>query len=702
MAGITKSSNGVRRKRLPSERILLPGTRDVCMTNACKLTSLTSEGTAPVKHPDPPPSSPVISDASDPTRDEIEGPSTPSKATTFPLDPRADKSGYAQATSQLNFDPENITPGPYEIPTAVDDADAALFGDIQADEGAGASQAERQHGFDPMPSVRFHDPMFFGDGLPTSPDHHLANNEWPDVGNPKSQDVDLPDFDLYDETLDPDVEEILRGEDEVQPPGLAYPSPSPSDSPSSIGTHGGFPVRLKEPALAPDSPEMLVAMFSRLTCGILSIKDGPNENPWRTMLLPMSADNPALRHAILSMTAFHASRQDPRFRIAGLRHSQKSLRYLGNRLETMRKDAALATTLVLAFSESWDQETSTGIRHLHAARKLVTQSATNHQQHADFDEIERLKFLRNTWVYMDVIARITTIDAEDMEDLDALFNPVYGPDGLIQELDPLMGCATTFFPLLGAVANLVREIRKNARISPRVVSRAASLRTDILKWRPPTHFHQPEDESIEIAHSIKTAEAYRWATLMFLYEAVPMIATENLGDLAERVLYDLVSVPISSRLVIVHIFPLLIAGCEMSGDDNRLLVEERWMSMTHRMTIGNLDRCLDVIHEVWKRRDQLERPIMNDDNEQAMMGRDDIDVGSNLVRHRRTLSTPASYPVVVRPDQLRRTSNEHVANIDPEVTVRGRCHWLTVMREWDWASEFSPHPPLLTMLVANC
>ena len=585
----------------------------------------------------------------------------------------------------MNFDPDNITPGPYDVPTLIDDVDPVHPIPLELEEDISFSDLNSHSASAPVTGISFEGSGSFGDVLDHSPGPG-ATHEWQELSGGQDIENDLPELGFFGESFDADVEEILRADEQPQPWMLGLPSPSSSKSSSSLGSGGDMSVKLKEPVFAPDSPEMLVSMFSKLTCGILSIKDGPTENPWRTMLLPMARDVPALHHAILSMTAFHASRHDPRFRIAGLRHSQKSLHYLGNRLGVMRKDAALATTLVLAFSESWDQETSTGIRHLRAARRLITQPLIDHQNAADWDEIERLKFLRNTWVYMDVIARITASDGDDLEDLDSLFIPIYGPDGLVHGLDPLMGCAATFFPLLGRVANLVREIRKSTRISPRVVSRAAALRVEILKWRPPVLFQQPEDESIEIAHSLKTAEAYRWATLLFLYQAVPLIATENLADLAEKVLYDLVLVPTSSRLVIVHIFPLLVAGCELSYEDNRLLVEERWALMMQRMEIGNLDRCLDVVHEVWRRRDEIVRPIQEGD-EQVLISDDDMEHVSDLGIRRRTLSTPTSYPTIIRPDQLKRSPTDHVADINPEMTVRGRCHWLTVMRDWNWASE---------------
>jgi hypothetical protein len=28
--------------------------------------------------------------------------------------------------------------------------------------------------------------------------------------------------------------------------------------------------------------------------------------------------------------------------------------------------------------------------------------------------------------------------------------------------------------------------------------------------------------------------------------------------------------------------------------------------------------------------------------------------------------------------------------MDPELTVRGRLHWVSVMKDWEWESKFNP------------
>ena len=379
--------------------------------------------------------------------------SVPFQPQTFPLDPPLDQQRFAIADCGLKLELDTAGPGtciaqnpPGEVDPSVD----TLLGDEEeeyVDDDFEPTTARSGFSFEGSPIF---------DGAPLCSGNLDISSDWHGPLIFSYQDHEM--FGPFTEVVDDDMEEINEGREFSQTWPVAYPSPSPTDSSSSTGLR--VTLVTKQPNFNPFSTEMLITRFASETCGILSIKDGQNENPWRMMLLPMSFGVPALHHAILCLSAFHASREDKRFRITGLKHMQKSIRYLGNQLSTMRRDTALATTLVLAFSESWNEETSTGIRHLKAARTLVTQAITNHKANADFEEIERLKFLRNTWVYMDVIARITALDCDDLENLDALFAPVYGPESQNEELDPLMGCAWELFPLIGKVANLVREIRR--------------------------------------------------------------------------------------------------------------------------------------------------------------------------------------------------------------------------------------------------
>ncbi|KAF4624786.1 hypothetical protein G7Y89_g13383 [Cudoniella acicularis] len=518
----------------------------------------------------------------------------------------------------------------------------------------------------------------------------------------------------HDSVMEDDVEEIIR-----EPPisdaemWMSQRTPASFSRSATLtpGTMRDDPFNkiYRQPEVQAGSPEMLMLRFDKQTCGILSVKDGPTENPWRTLVWPLARDSPALYHAIASMTAFHTSKERPALRVDGMEHMRRSIRSLATGIEKMRTDTALATTLVLAFSESWDQHISTGIEHLRGAKILVNRALVSHQQkNLSGDDLARLRFLCNTWVYMDVIARLTSVDDDESNDFDHIvpLNMPSFPNN--NEVDPLMGCASTLFPLIGRAANLCRKVRKVETNSIQIISQAIELKEAIEQWSPPPGgaFERPEDPTSEIQHALQTAEAYRYATLLYLHQAVPEIPSLTSAQLAKKVLVYLATVPLSSRLVIVQIYPLLAAGCEAYDSEDRKWVEERWQSMASRMWIGNIDRCWEVMQEVWSRRDAAEaekaekvnqrRPgasgMMHSESSKRKfeeeLAMDDMFSFSDMLNSSVLGGNP--------PKKQRNSATENFAGhpkrrqepiteeLDPEVTVRGRMHWVGVMKDWEW------------------
>ncbi|KIW71462.1 hypothetical protein PV04_03627 [Phialophora macrospora] len=526
-------------------------------------------------------------------------------------------------------------------------------------------------------------------------------------------------------------------------------SPTPSET-STASSRSSDMTLLAQPSLDASSPEMLMLRFDKQTCGILSVKDGPTENPWRTLIWPLARESPALYHAISSMTAFHGAHEIPDLHVPGMAHMTKAIKRLASEIENMRLDSALATSLALAFGEGWDRHVSTGVQHLRGAKVMVNNAVVRHRRDMRLGQMttqdaNRLKFLCNTFVYMDVIARLTSLEeAHDLnfEEILTTVNASYGDQ---IEVDPLMGCATTLFPLIGRVANLIQRVRKTESNSLTMVSTAMELKEQLQQWQVPNAlvFERPEDPNSEVQHSIQTAEAYRYATLLYLHQAVPEIPSDPAFSLAKKVLVTLASVPLSSRATIVQIFPLLAASCEVTDPEDRNWVTQRWGAMITRLKIGNVNSCWSVVQEVWHRRDTYESekanrllrqyasrgvpggnfvpplldvppglkrkaytmdPVAMGDNglfirNQNQPQRQQPGVSEELDSARRPLkrrvttdgmgngngmpSTSLNMPSISLP---RRQTGDIISpdQLEREYTVRGHLHWLGVMADRDW------------------
>ena len=523
----------------------------------------------------------------------------------------------------------------------------------------------------------------------------------------------LPSPDSLRSYEEEEIEEIIRETDPATFWLLPTTSPSPSDSSgSSAGAWTDtFAADIyAQPKMPYDSQETLMLRFDKQTCGILSVKDGPSENPWRTMLWPLAKGQGALWHAITSMTAFHASKDSPGLRVKGIKHMNQSIQLLASGMDSMPLTASLATTLVLAFCESWDILISTGIRHLQGASHLIGKMMTRYRRQKSLLRHEPcLGFLCRTWVYMDVIARLTSLEGDDSTNFDIVGTSLC-QSSVSHQMDPLMGCASTLFPTIGRVANLVRKIRQRTQPnSLQIISQAKELKSSLDRWSPPSMVAAPEDRWTEVEQGFWTAEAYRGATLLYLLQAVPEISygsvAETVRALANEVLRHIANVPVTSGMVIIHIFPLLAAGCEAVGIEDRMFVVDRWEAMMRRMKIQNLDRCLDVVKEVWERRDSA----AFDMGRQDPHGADSIpqegsmptpstatkrkynsdEEDSPAEKKRRVIHNMFS-PALSNstPQFLKRESTNPSSDLEFDLTVRGRLHWAGVMNDFGWEGEF--------------
>ena len=507
---------------------------------------------------------------------------------------------------------------------------------------------------------------------------------------------------------------------------VASPTPSQKSNTSSNMT------LLAQPRLASSSTEMLSLRFDRETCGILSVKDGPTENPWRTLVWPLARDSPALYHAIYSMAAFHGSADVPELKLQGMSHMTKSIERLAKDISKMSLDAALATSLALAFSEGWDEHISTGIRHLKGAKIMVNSALVKQRRNVHLDELDpqaanRLRFLCNAFIYMDVIARLSSLEEDNDPNFEEILANVNLPVSNAMEVDPLMGCASTLFPLIGKAANLIQKARKTTHNSIALVSQANELKQMVLQWQVPSiaTFERPEDPHSEVQHAMQTAEAYRLAILLYLHQAFPEIPSEPAHVLGRQILMTIASVPLASRTTIVQIFPLLVASCEASELEDRQWVTDRWQALMTRLKIGNVVICYKLVKEVWRRRDAHEaiqaqerfdryasrgmpNGVATSQRSHGKRRAFSMDVSNHhslpsalhdyhqdqtphVMHHNPTHGAFNLQHQTIRPSYatasprlIRLVSDPGPNNIDPEYTVRGPLHWVGVMTHWKW------------------
>lgn len=289
-------------------------------------------------------------------------------------------------------------------------------------------------------------------------------------------------------------------------------------------------------------------------------------------------------------------------------------------------------------------------------------------------------------------------------------------------LDPLMGSASTLFPVIGRVANLVRRVYNSHSSTPSTISAAVDLKQQLESWSSPVA--QSSNHLQEEANH--TAEAYRLSTLLHLHQSVPELIPANqdssifFAALGLRVLNYLARIPPNSGTLIIHIYPLLVGGCEAKSEDDRTWVAQRWNVMEKRMGIGNVGKAREIVAEVWKRRDEADALDAESTtaggaircaswDELILSGNTaDLDVDPQRSYSWSAVSDEFSFDSVFNVSGASyegipsNGSTESLGNCfdgtdnnafmktpdrstnELDSTIRGRLHWVGVMKEWGW------------------
>ena len=486
------------------------------------------------------------------------------------------------------------------------------------------------------------------------------------------------------------------------------------------------------------SPEILICRFFTFTCSIMSIfpsheiSNNPQCNPWQTLVWPLvrTGDFPMLYHALLSMACCQGSHTDVSLRAEGVKHMQTSLDIL-QRNDTwlhLPVEVILATCLALGFSESWvcwRPNIKSGASYVKNAKQCILH-ALRSGAHSRAQK-RKLRFLCKTYLYVDVIARLTTADSDVSNDaFDSIALQVLGMgleddservkkqkqsstesnSSVFSHLDPLMGSATTLFPLIGHVTNLILRVCRAPTSTPSIISNALDLKERLQAWScDPAHStHRLQEEANH------TAEAYRLATLLHLHQSIPELLPANQSlasfsaQMGVQILNYLARVASSSGTLIVQIYPLLVGGCEVQSEDDRAWVRDRWKVMKSRMGIGNVNKAEEVMGEVWQRRDAAVVPVSSPSGsfswydfvfdgenpcENVGMGLEDFDFddifNANAAKEPGCCAFESSmFPGDDTPTSQSVLGMDGNMVEDAEYTIRGRLHWAGVMKEWGW------------------
>ncbi|CAL1204807.1 unnamed protein product [Candida parapsilosis] len=310
----------------------------------------------------------------------------------------------------------------------------------------------------------------------------ILSPSFENILNPPTLVKERKDFN-FDISLTPSLSAILNFA--LNSGDIDVPSVETIMSPLTLSrTHelssGSSPVcEINKPLTKTAEHDQILHLYSEYTSGIMSIKNGMHENPWRNLLVPLASRYGCLFNSIAAMTLFHLAgshgivASTKELRSKAQTYMKRCILELASGLSKMENgaevdfpaDIALATCLNLAVCESWDVSTSSGIAHLKGAKTMINKilsllrehqesvrsnvltqdrSEVSHESYLQLksklvliDQFEYEKMIHdcktksttlvipnpvqilfNTWIYFSVIAQMTTETNYDEKGVD--------------------------------------------------------------------------------------------------------------------------------------------------------------------------------------------------------------------------------------------------------------------------------------------
>ncbi|KAI1129866.1 hypothetical protein F5Y10DRAFT_237432 [Nemania abortiva] len=359
-------------------------------------------------------------------------------------------------------------------------------------------------------------------------------------------------------------------------------------------------------------------------------------NPFQQLVLPLSHSSSPVMNAIYALASAHLEYR-------GVQNPEKSIYFHNQAIQGLarvienqgkvNKNELLAAIMLLVYYEVLVQRGRTNIidRHLKGAFAIM---CLNQEMLSPVG-----LFLERAFGFYDVITALSlgTPPLSTAPSADGLL-PVPPPDAPpaspLTNVDTLLGMATTLWPIMHRLSNLLftkRELVDAQRMGQ--ISKVAVLRTELettshaieaalTQWKPclPPNIAIRDDvlamkrEGDEIPEMgrlqsiLHNALAYRHSAFVYLYRTIYGYSPKHklVQQHSHTALHHCVETTAARGPMSALLWPLFAAACEAISDEDRELAKKAFSAIEQRQGMTNIQEAWRVIQEVWRRLDLLD------------------------------------------------------------------------------------------------
>lgn len=215
----------------------------------------------------------------------------------------------------------------------------------------------------------------------------------------------------------------------------------------------------------------------------------------------------------------------------------------------------------------------------------------------------------------------------------------------VGSVDTLLGMATTLWPVIHRLSNLVGvkdeldaataegQFSKCAVLRTELEATAAAIQVALKQWQPvlPPEVNTPSERA-RLQSILNNALAYRHSAFVYLYRTIyghsrahPLVQQHAHASLTHCIGTASGGGPMSALL-----WPLFVAACEAVGPEDRDLARQTFRAIDRVQGMTNIERAWCIVQEVWRRADEVEEQVMR--QEQVYEEMDKVKGGGDLWR----------------------------------------------------------------------
>lgn len=351
----------------------------------------------------------------------------------------------------------------------------------------------------------------------------------------------------------------------------------------------------------------------------VTVVSDTEKNPFKTIICPMSFESPLIMSNILAIAAANLANNIPEYGVIAYTHLHNAYAELKERLSDPKlalTEITLAGVLGQVSCQLHIGDVSNWRVHLTAARGIVNALGGPRAvliQRPDF------RFYIQHLAWLDTLAATTSSTKRigESDYWDALLGSIQGHSNSYS-MEDLMGCPEE---LLQIIAEMTRrfddelfptEIDLDSDITAKIVEivderNAESLARDqATRARLGLEYTEKLD-ALRPLSSPKTPsealnEAFRIAAKIYLtYRIVHSTCwSKTLQALLRDALQILSLIPFKSQEEMALPWPLFIMGSICVYAKEQKVIRARYEVMTKYMGFGNIQRCMELLEEVWQ------------------------------------------------------------------------------------------------------